>query len=77
VAGIETGVLIKDQLPAYITWSQYERNVRQLQPIRRKPSVLPVRRRAAFGLLICGRCGLRMAPITVAPPDGIVTVVTG
>jgi DNA invertase Pin-like site-specific DNA recombinase len=24
-------VLIKDQLPAYITWSHYERNVRQLQ----------------------------------------------
>jgi hypothetical protein len=23
-------VLIKDQLPAYITWSHYERNVRQL-----------------------------------------------
>jgi len=55
-------VLIKDRLPAYISWEQYERNQRQLQANtaqalgapRQGPSLLS-------GLLICGRCGLRMA----------------
>lgn len=55
-------VLIKDRLPAYITWEQYERNLQQLQSntaqglgvVRKGPSLLS-------GLLICGRCGLRMA----------------
>lgn len=54
-------VLIKDRLPAYISWEQYERNVRQLEAntvqalgaVRQGPSLLS-------GLLICGRCGLRM-----------------
>jgi hypothetical protein len=56
-------VLIKDQLPAYITWSHYERNVRQLQA--NTAQALGVARKGAAllsGLLICGRCGLRMAP---------------
>jgi DNA invertase Pin-like site-specific DNA recombinase len=55
-------VLIKDRLPAYITWEQYERNLHQLQSntaqgggvVRQGPSLLS-------GLLVCGRCGLRMA----------------
>ena len=55
-------VLLKGRLPAYIGWDDYERNVRQLQAntaqalgtIRQGPSLLS-------GLLICGRCGLRMA----------------
>lgn len=58
----EWEVLIKDKVPAYITWEQYERNLRQLasnsaQGIgvpRHGPSLLS-------GLIICGRCGLRMA----------------
>jgi len=58
----EWEVLIKDKVPAYITWGQYERNVRQLasnsaQGIgvpRHGPSLLS-------GIIICGRCGLRMA----------------
>jgi len=58
----EWQVLIKDKLPAYITWEQYERNQRQLQANsiqgigvpRQGPSLLS-------GLIICGRCGLRMA----------------
>lgn len=58
----EWAVLIKDKIPAYITWSQYERNLRQLAANsmnkvgvpRNGPSLLS-------GLLICGRCGLRMA----------------
>jgi DNA invertase Pin-like site-specific DNA recombinase len=55
-------VLLKDRFPAYITWAQYERNLDQLQSntaqgggvVRKGPSLLS-------GLLICGRCGLRMA----------------
>ena len=59
----EWEVLIKDHLPAYISWSEYERNLRQLKSntvqamgaVRQGPSLLS-------GLIICGRCGLRMAP---------------
>ena len=55
-------VLLKDRLPAYISWEQYERNLRQLAAnttqgggvARGGPSLLS-------GRLICGRCGLRMA----------------
>lgn len=55
-------VLLKDRLPAYISWDQFERNQAQLAAntasaagvARNGPSVLS-------GLLICGRCGLRMA----------------
>ena len=55
-------VLLKDQWPAYISWAQYEQNLKQLKANtaqsmgtpRRGPSLLS-------GLLICGRCGLRMA----------------
>jgi DNA invertase Pin-like site-specific DNA recombinase len=56
-------VLIKDRFPAYISWSRYEQNLLQLQSntaqsmgaARNGPSLLS-------GLIICGRCGLRMAP---------------
>ena len=56
-------VLIKDRFPAYISWSRYEHNLLQLQSntaqsmgaARNGPSLLS-------GLIICGRCGLRMAP---------------
>ena len=56
-------VLLKDHLPAYISWAQYERNVRQLDnntvqalgTPRNGPALLS-------GILICGRCGHRMAP---------------
>ena len=59
----EWEVLLTDHLPAYISWSQYERNVRQLDnntvqalgTPRNGPALLS-------GILICGRCGLRMAP---------------
>lgn len=58
----EWSVLLKDRLPAYITWEQYERNLQQLEKntaqgigvIRKGPSLLS-------GLLICGHCGLRMS----------------
>jgi DNA invertase Pin-like site-specific DNA recombinase len=55
-------VLLKDRLPSYITWDQFENNIRQLESntvqgtgaLRNGPSLLS-------GLLICGRCGMRMA----------------
>ena len=61
-ASTEWDVLIRDRLPAYITWEQYERNLQQLAAnrthykgvVRGGPSLLS-------GLLVCGRCGLRMA----------------
>jgi DNA invertase Pin-like site-specific DNA recombinase len=57
-------VLLKERLPAYISWAQFEHNRRQLEAntaqglgaIRRGPSLLS-------GLVICGRCGLRMSPV--------------
>ena len=54
--------LLPDRIPAYISWEQFERNRRQLEAntqaglgvIRSGPSLLS-------GLVVCGRCGLRMA----------------
>jgi hypothetical protein len=60
--------LIKDQLPAYITWAHYERNVRQLQA--NTAQALGVARKGAAllsGMIICGCCGLRMAPHYSSP----------
>jgi DNA invertase Pin-like site-specific DNA recombinase len=62
VATGEWQVLLKDRLPAYISWAQFEANVRQIKAnlaqvkgtIRHGPSLLA-------GLVVCGRCGLRMA----------------
>jgi len=55
--------LLKDRLPAYISWEQYERNDARLKSnqtrssevgaVRRGPSLLS-------GLLICAKCGNRM-----------------
>ena len=55
-------VLLKDRLPAYISWAQFEANVHQIESnaarakgaIRHGPSLLA-------GIVVCGRCGLRMA----------------
>lgn len=57
----EWQVFLKDRLPAYISWDQYEANLRQLDANR--SSALGVIRRGAGllpGLVVCGRCGLRM-----------------
>lgn len=56
--------LIKDQLPAYISWEQYERNLAQLEDNRaRGDRKGAVREGAALltGLVVCGRCGCRLA----------------
>jgi DNA invertase Pin-like site-specific DNA recombinase len=55
-------VLLHDRHPAYISWEQFTRNQRQLEAntqaslgvIRYGPSLLS-------GLVVCGRCGCRMA----------------
>jgi DNA invertase Pin-like site-specific DNA recombinase len=59
----EWQVCLRDRLPAYITWAQYERNQARLNAnrtggpgtgaIRDGPALLP-------GLVVCGRCQLRM-----------------
>lgn len=62
VAAGDWPVLLKDRLPAYISWAQFEDNLRQIEAnaasgkgaIRHGPSLLS-------GLIVCGRCGLRMA----------------
>ena len=56
--------LITDQMPAYISWEQYERNLAQLEANRaRGDRKGAVREGAALltGLVICGRCGCRVA----------------
>jgi len=54
-------VFLRDRLPAYITWEQFQRNQEQIRANR--PSERgPARAGAALlsGLIVCGRCGLRM-----------------
>jgi DNA invertase Pin-like site-specific DNA recombinase len=54
-------VFLSDRLPAYISWERYQRNRAQMQsnmagrggPVRAGSALLS-------GVLICGRCGLRM-----------------
>jgi DNA invertase Pin-like site-specific DNA recombinase len=54
-------VFLPDRLPAYITWEQYQRNRAQVQSNRAARGG-PARAGSALlsGVLICGRCGLRM-----------------
>lgn len=64
VAAGEWHVRLKDQFPAYIPWEQFERNQLRIREnlswaagkgaVREGPALLP-------GLLVCGRCGARMA----------------
>ena len=61
-AALQWDVLLKDRLPAYISWSQYERNLRQLAANTAQAGGV-VRQGASLlsGRLVCGRCGLHMA----------------
>jgi DNA invertase Pin-like site-specific DNA recombinase len=57
-------VLLKERIPAYITWDQYEANLAQLEANR--PVVMGAPRRGAAllsGLITCGKCGNRMSVI--------------
>jgi len=56
-------VLLRDRYPAYITWHQYQSNLEQMAENRSQREARgPVRRGRALlaGLVICGRCGMRM-----------------
>lgn len=55
-------VVLKDRLPAYISWDRFEQHLKQLE--LNCNAVLGVTRAGVSllsGLLICGRCGLRMS----------------
>jgi DNA invertase Pin-like site-specific DNA recombinase len=57
----EADIFLPDRLPAYVTWEQFQRNQAQLQSNRAAWGG-SVRAGSALlsGVLICGRCGLRM-----------------
>jgi DNA invertase Pin-like site-specific DNA recombinase len=59
----ECAVLLKDRLPAYITWKRYEANLEKLERNRARAASLGAPRAGASllsGLLVCGKCGCRM-----------------
>jgi DNA invertase Pin-like site-specific DNA recombinase len=59
----EWRVLLRDRLPAYITWEQYLANQDRLRRNRQLPATPGVPRQGAAllaGLLICGTCGRRL-----------------
>jgi Recombinase/Recombinase zinc beta ribbon domain len=54
-------VFLPDRVPAYITWEQYKRNQAQLRSNKAAITGTPRAGQALLsGMLICGRCGLRM-----------------
>lgn len=58
----EWEVLLKDHFPAYITWDQFERNLKQLESNTVQGTGAPKNGPSLLsGLLICGRCGMRMS----------------
>ena len=60
----EWHVLIKDHHPAYISWAQYEQHLAQLKANQNRADELGHARAGTSllsGLLVCGRCGCRMA----------------
>jgi DNA invertase Pin-like site-specific DNA recombinase len=63
VAMAEWTVLIRDRLPAYITWERYVANQERKQQNRSSATSVGVARRGVAlltGLLVCGRCGRRL-----------------
>jgi len=54
-------VLIKDKVPAYITWEQWERNQKRLKENSTKFGFGPSRGSSLLaGRIVCGKCGARM-----------------
>ncbi|HSK86338.1 MAG TPA: recombinase family protein [Rubrobacter sp.] len=56
-------VLIKDRLPAYISWEGYERNLGRLAENRARADAMGASREGPSllqGLLVCGKCSARM-----------------
>lgn len=60
----EWAVCLRDRLPAYISWEQYEQNLRQLE-LNRNVTRGVARKGATLlaGLVRCGRCGHRMVAL--------------
>ena len=59
----ECAVLLKDHLPAYITWERYEANVAKLAKNQARAASLGAPREGDSllnGILTCGKCGCRM-----------------
>lgn len=59
----EWKVLIKDRLPAYITWDQYLKNQERLRQNRRgnaRPGFAGKGTALLSGILVCGTCGRKM-----------------
>jgi DNA invertase Pin-like site-specific DNA recombinase len=56
-------VLLKDHVPAYIPWEQYERNLARLEANRARADTIGAVRHGPSllaGLLVCGKCHCRM-----------------
>lgn len=59
----ECQVLLRDRLPAYITWERFEANQQRLATNRNQPDTLGAPRNGSVvlgGLVRCGRCNRRM-----------------
>jgi DNA invertase Pin-like site-specific DNA recombinase len=59
----ECAVLLKDRLPAYITWERYEANLAKLAENQARAARLGSPREGPSllgGILTCGKCGCRM-----------------
>lgn len=66
-------VCLRDRLPTYISWEQYERNQMRLKTNRDRHPTGGVHRNGAAllgGLLVCGRCGYRMSVQYGKSPNG-------
>ena len=66
-------VLKRDSVPAYITWEQYLQNQEQIRRNRSSWTTPGTPREGSAllgGLVVCGRCGLRMAVYYAKPPRG-------
>lgn len=56
-------ILLKDRMPAYISWERYEANQKRLQvnlPIMSSPGVPREGNALLAGLAVCGSCGRRL-----------------
>jgi DNA invertase Pin-like site-specific DNA recombinase len=56
-------VLLRDRLPAYISWERYQENQRRMRQNRTSTETVGVSRQGTAllaGLLLCGRCGRRL-----------------
>jgi DNA invertase Pin-like site-specific DNA recombinase len=65
-------VLIRDRVPAYISWDRFRANQERLEANRARQDLPGAPRQGASllaGLLRCGRCGRRMIVLYAGPKD--------